>query len=45
VSPVIGKVPRTPGRWHSQQAVRLCVGVRRTGAVCDRQLPPPSHSP
>jgi hypothetical protein len=53
LSPIIGKVPRMPGRWHFTMGLaRSAWGVRRTGAIlADRQVPVPtsatvpSHSP
>ena len=53
VSPIIGKVPRTPGPLALHNGPRaLRVSVRKTGAIlADRQVPVPtsatvpSHSP
>jgi hypothetical protein len=33
VSPIVGKVPGTPGRLHSTTGLALRVGVRKTGVI------------
>jgi hypothetical protein len=45
VSPVIGKVPRTPSRCHSQQAARAPRGCSWDRRCLHRQLLAACHSP
>lgn len=39
VSPIIGKVSRTPGHWHFATGLALRVGVRKTSTICGSPSP------